>query len=84
MQAALLCSTPVPLTSIWRVLIPPVAAFTDDATSGSTAAITALAECDRLASLDTTLAFVALPDLDGHIQVIAHKVWALLVAGLSA
>lgn len=73
MQAALFCSTPVPLTSLWRVLIPPVAAFADAATSSSTATA-AFAECDHLDSLETTLAFVALPDMDGHIQVIAHKV----------
>lgn len=66
-------SSPVPFSSLWRVLVP---AGTADASNVNAA----LAECDELNSVTTNVVFVALPDRDEHIQAVCHKVCAATLA----
>ncbi len=66
-------SSPVPFSSLWRVLVPAGTADADNVNA-------ALAECDELNSVTTNVVFVALPDRDEHIQAVCHKVCAATLA----
>ena len=66
-------SSPVPFSSLWRVLVPAGTADADNMNA-------TLAECDELNSVTTNVAFVALPDRDEHVQAVCHKVCATTLA----